>query len=127
KVGLVCPYGWKRAGGVREHVRELAVHLGRQGHSVSILAPALTSEDVLPEGHVYNMGWNFPFSMNGTTIDITLDPALPQRVHEVFEREAFDIVHIHEPLLPGLSLTALWTSKAITIGTFHTYPYDEVL
>src|SRR2546428_724437 len=112
--------------GIGSQAEELVVaHLVLLGHDVRILAPALTHEDALPEEHVYNVGWTIPFSMNGTTADIAVNPAMPGRVHQILEREVFDIVHIHEPLLPGLPLVALRASKAVRVGTFHAYPYDE--
>jgi phosphatidylinositol alpha-mannosyltransferase len=124
KVGLVSPYGWNRPGGVREHVRHLAAQLTHLGHDARILAPALQTEDLLPAENVYNMGQTIPFSMNGAIAHITLDPRMHRRVERVFQREAFDIVHIHEPLLPGLSLQALRASNAITVGTFHAFPQE---
>ncbi len=124
KVGLVSPYGWNHPGGVREHIRHLAAQLTQLGHDVRILAPALQTEDVLPAEHVYNMGQTIPFLMNGAIAHVSLGPRVARRVYRVFQREAFDIVHIHEPLLPGLSLQALHASNALTVGTFHAYAQE---
>lgn len=40
KIGIVCPYSWDVPGGVQFHIRDLAEHLIRLGHEVSVLAPA---------------------------------------------------------------------------------------
>ncbi|MSX50611.1 MAG: glycosyltransferase, partial [Actinobacteria bacterium] len=48
RIGIVCPYGWDTPGGVQSHVGDLAQYLIRQGHYVSVLAPAI-DDDNLPD------------------------------------------------------------------------------
>src|SRR6185503_6752679 len=40
RIGIVSPYSWDVPGGVQFHIRDLAEHLIRLGHEVSVLAPA---------------------------------------------------------------------------------------
>jgi phosphatidylinositol alpha-mannosyltransferase len=120
KIGLVSPYDWSYPGGVRDHVWHLANEFMDQGHDVRILAPASGPKRKLPEKYVYKIGWTTPIPANGSIARVAaFDPALTLRVRRVLQREKFDILHIHEPLAPGLSLAALRCSQTITVGTFH--------
>lgn len=121
KIGLVSPYDWSYPGGVRDHVWHLANEFIAQGHEVRILAPASGPQRKVPEKHVYKIGWTTPIPANGSIARVAaFDPALTLRVRRVLQREKFDILHIHEPLVPGLSLAALRGSQTVTVGTFHT-------
>jgi phosphatidylinositol alpha-mannosyltransferase len=120
KIGLVSPYDWSYPGGVRDHVWHLANEFMAQGHDVRILAPASGPKRKIPEKHVYKIGWTTPIPANGSIARVAaFDPALTLRVRRVLQREKFDILHVHEPLVPGLSLAALRCSPTITVGTFH--------
>jgi phosphatidylinositol alpha-mannosyltransferase len=121
KIGLVSPYDWSYPGGVRDHVWHLANEFITQGHDVRILAPASGPKRKISEKFVYKMGgWTTPIPANGSIARVAaFDPALALRLRRVLQRENFDILHIHEPLVPGLSLAALRCSQTITVGTFH--------
>lgn len=120
KIGLVSPYDWSYPGGVRDHVWHLANEFMAQGHDVRILAPASGPQRKIPEKHIYKIGWTTPIPANGSIARVAaFDPALNLRVRRVLQRENFDILHVHEPLAPGLSLAALRCSQTVTIGTFH--------
>lgn len=121
KIGLVSPYDWSYPGGVRDHVWHLASEFIAQGHDVRILAPASGPKRKIPEKHVYKIGWTTPIPANGSIARVAaFDPALTLRVRRILQREKFDILHVHEPLVPGLSLAALRCSQTVTVGTFHT-------
>ncbi len=120
KIGLVSPYDWSYPGGVRDHVWHLANEFIAQGHDVRILAPASGPKRKIPEKYVYKIGWPTPIPANGSVARVAaFDPALALRLRRVLQRENFDILHIHEPLVPGLSLAALRCSQTVTVGTFH--------
>lgn len=121
KIGLVSPYDWSYPGGVRDHVWHLANEFMALGHEVRILAPASGPQRKVTEKHVYKIGWTTPIPANGSIARVAaFDPALTLRMRRVLQRERFDVLHIHEPLVPGLSLAALRSSQTVTIGTFHT-------
>lgn len=121
KIGLVSPYDWSYPGGVRDHVWHLANEFMTRGHEVRILAPASGPQRKVTEKHVYKIGWTTPIPANGSIARVAaFDPALTLRMRRVLQREQFDVLHIHEPLVPGLSLAALRGSQTVTIGTFHT-------
>lgn len=124
KIGLVSPYDWSYPGGVRDHVWHLANEFIKMGHDVRILAPASGPKGKLNEKNIYKMGWTTPIPINGSIARIMLDPSLALRVRRVLQREHFDVIHVHEPLVPGLSQAVLRCSRTLTVGTFHasTYP-----
>lgn len=126
KIGLVAPYDWSYPGGVRDHIRHLADQLTKMGQDVRILAPASGKKGKVPEEHVYKMGGTAPIPINGSIARIALDLSLVRRVQRVLQRENFDILHLHEPLVPGLSLAALQCSHTINVGTFHAFAHSSM-
>ncbi|MGC1183894.1 MAG: glycosyltransferase family 4 protein [Candidatus Dormiibacterota bacterium] len=121
KVGLVSPYDYLRPGGVGEHVRHLASELGRQGHEVRILAPSAGGREKVVEG-VIPLGRPIPIPANGSVARISLSFHLSRKIREILEAERFDIVHLHEPLMPALPVTVLRTNgEGVNVGTFHAY------
>ena len=123
KIGIVSPYDWSYPGGVRDHVRHLADQFIAMGHEVVILAPASGVKGKLAEEHVYKMGRTTPVPINGSIARITFNPYLGRQVRNILQRERFDVIHLQEPLLPGLSLTVLRFSRALNVGTFHAYAH----
>jgi phosphatidylinositol alpha-mannosyltransferase len=126
KIGLVTPYDWSYPGGVRDHVWHLAQEFIAMGHEIRILAPASGMQGKKPERYILKMGGTTPIPINGSIARINLDPSLAQRVRKVLQRERFDVVHVHEPLVPGLSQQVLRSSRALTIGTFHSASYSNI-
>lgn len=121
RIGLVSPYDYPFPGGVTEHIAALAAGLERRGHHVRILSPSSTSNERLGGNHVYRLGSVVRVPYHGSLARITLSPGLGRKVREVLERERFDVVHLHEPLLPMVPLTVLAQSDAANVGTFHAY------
>jgi phosphatidylinositol alpha-mannosyltransferase len=121
KIGLVTPYDWSYPGGVREHVRHLAQEFRKMGLEVRILAPVSREDERLADEHVYKMAGASPVPFNGSIARVALNPYLGRRVRSVLQHERFDIIHLHEPLIPGLPLTVLRFSRAINVGTFHAF------
>ncbi len=126
KIGLVSPYDWSYPGGVRDHVLHLANEFIAMGHDVRILAPASGPRRKLTEKHIYKMGGTTPIPINGSIARIILDPSIALRVRRVLRREHFDVIHVHEPLVPGLSQTVLRCSQTVTVGTFHVTSYPGI-
>uniref|UniRef100_UPI0008395991 glycosyltransferase family 4 protein n=1 Tax=Piscicoccus intestinalis TaxID=746033 RepID=UPI0008395991 len=117
RVGIVCPYSFDVAGGVQFHVRDLAESLLERGHSVSVLAPA--DEDTPLPGYVVGCGRALPIPYNGSVARLTFGPLTASRVGRWVEDGRFDVVHIHEPLVPSLSVLALWAATGPIVATFH--------
>jgi phosphatidyl-myo-inositol alpha-mannosyltransferase len=126
KIGLVSPYDWSYPGGVRDHVRHLANEFIAMGHDVRIMAPASGPKRKVTERPVLKMGGTTPIPINGSIARIMLDPSIALRVRRVLQREHFDVIHVHEPFVPGLSQTVLRCSNTVTVGTFHASSYPSI-
>ncbi len=118
RVGLVCPYSFDVAGGVQFHVRDLAETLRARGHHVGVLAPA--DEDTPLPDYVTGSGRALPIPYNGSIARLTFGPLTAARVNRWVEDGRYDVVHIHEPLVPSVSVLALWAATGPIVATFHT-------
>ena len=116
-IGIVCPYGWDTPGGVQNHVRDLAEFLIEAGHNVSVLAPAI-DETVLPP-YVVNAGKPISIPYNGAVARVLFGPIAFARVRQWITSGNFDILHLHEPAIPSISLLACWAAEGPMVGTFH--------
>src|SRR5260370_220765 len=126
KIGMVSPYDWSHPGGVREHVRHLADEFTAMGHEVRILAPVSGIENKLSEQNVYTMGKPTPIPIDGSIARIALNSSFRGRVRRILQREGFDVIHLHEPLIPGLPLAVLHFSGSLNVGTFHAYAQSNM-
>jgi phosphatidyl-myo-inositol alpha-mannosyltransferase len=113
---MVCPYSLSIPGGVQAQVLGLARHLRRGGHEVRVLAPC---DGPPPEPFVTPLGDSLPTAANGSIAPLAPDPAAALRTLRVLRDEQFDVIHVHEPLAPGPSLTTVTLHVAPTVGTFH--------
>jgi len=117
RIGIVCPYGWDTPGGVQSHVRDLAEYLIREGHFVSVLAPAIDDEN-LPE-YVTSAGRPIAIPYNGAVARVLFGPIAFSRVRHWISQGNFDVLHLHEPAIPSISLLACWAAEGPLVGTFH--------
>jgi phosphatidylinositol alpha-mannosyltransferase len=117
KIGIVCPYSWDTPGGVQNHIRDLAEYLIAAGHQVSVLAPAI-DEEKLPE-YVVNAGKPIAIPYNGAVARVLFGPVAFSRVRQWISNGDFDLLHLHEPAIPSISLLACWAADGPMVGTFH--------
>lgn len=118
RVGVVCPYSLDVPGGVQFHVRDLAEYLIGLGHQVSVLAPA--DDDTLVAPYVVPAGRAVPVPYNGSVARLNFGPVTANRVRRWLGEGGFDVLHIHEPVTPSLSVLALWQATGPIVATFHT-------
>jgi phosphatidylinositol alpha-mannosyltransferase len=118
RIGIVCPYALDRPGGVQLHVLDLASALTDLGHEVRILAPAAPNFS-LP-ANVDNAGSTFPVPYNGSTARLRFGLVTAVRVRRWMRDGDYDVVHLHEPGAPSLSLLAMWARHGPMVATFHT-------
>jgi phosphatidylinositol alpha-mannosyltransferase len=118
KVGIVCPYGWDTPGGVQIHVRELALHLIGLGHDVSVLAP-VTDESSVDVPWLVSAGRPIAIPYNGAVARVLFGPVAASRVRQWIAGNDFDVLHIHEPAIPSISLLACWAADGPVVATFH--------
>lgn len=118
RIGIVCPYSFDVPGGVQGHVVDLAKALRGRGHTVSVLAPA--DEDAeLPE-FVHPAGRSLAIPYNGSVARLQFGPVSYARVRRWLRDNRFDVLHLHEPAAPSLSLLALKVADGPIVATFHT-------
>ena len=118
KIGIVCPYGWDTPGGVQIHIKELAEWLISHGHQVSVLAP-VTNEDENIESWVVSAGRPISIPYNGAIAKVIFGPLASSRVKQWIGNGDFDLLHLHEPAIPSLSLLAGWAGDGPIVATFH--------
>jgi phosphatidylinositol alpha-mannosyltransferase len=116
-IGIVCPYGWDTPGGVQNHVRDLAEFLINAGHRVSVLAPTIDESQLPP--YVVNAGKPISIPYNGAVARVLFGPIAFARVRQWIQNGKFDILHLHEPAIPSISLLACWAAEGPMVGTFH--------
>jgi phosphatidylinositol alpha-mannosyltransferase len=139
RVGIVCPYSWDIPGGVQAHVRDLAEALVGLGHEVSVLAPGeedmgrrrsgfglvgSAPDRLLPDTpvppYVVTAGRAVPVRYNGSVARLQFGPVSAARVRRWLREGQFDVLHVHEPIAPSLSLLATMLARGPIVATFHT-------
>ncbi len=123
---MVSPYDIDVPGGVVEHLLHLREGLLQRGHWVEVMAPSSFKGTSTSEEGYHFIGTVVPIRANGAVARITLSPRLSRWVREILEAKKFDLIHLHEPLLPALPLTVLYHSQACNIGTFHAYGVHSI-
>lgn len=121
RVGLICPYSLTVPGGVQGQVLGLGRALRSLGVDARVLGPC---DGAPPDTAVIPLGNSVPTAANGSLAALAPDPAAALRTIRALREEAFDVLHLHEPLVPGPTLTALVVgSDTPLVGTFHRAGY----
>jgi phosphatidyl-myo-inositol alpha-mannosyltransferase len=120
---MVCPYSLAAPGGVQAHVLGLATGLRGLGHQVEVLAPARTSnpsnpDRALPE-FVTSAGRAVGVPYNGSVAPLAFGPVAVNRARRWLRAHDFDVLHLHEPVAPSLSLIVLALADRPVVATFH--------
>jgi phosphatidylinositol alpha-mannosyltransferase len=118
RIGIVCPYSWDVPGGVQSHVRDLAEALIEIGHEVSVISPA--DDDTPLPSYVVPAGRAVPVPYNGSVARLSFGFLSASRVRRWIRDGEFDLLHVHEPAAPSLSLLACWVATGPIVATVHT-------
>ncbi|HEY7258285.1 MAG TPA: glycosyltransferase [Gaiellales bacterium] len=138
---LVSPFALDGAHPVAEHVRGAATALARSGHRVTVLAPS-PSTRALRSGRrrlraLAGGDTEALHALEGEPLQVAMTPAVPLRqrgrrrgaglpvaasanVALAVASGGFDVVHVHEPLLPGLATAAVRHAPGLVVATFHS-------
>jgi phosphatidylinositol alpha-mannosyltransferase len=119
KIAQVSPYDVRHPGGVPMHIGHLRAEFERLGHQVVVLAPRSSKGGVEVQEGFYGIGRTFTIPGNGSRVRLTFDVTLYNAVKELLRQEQFDVIHLHEPLIPVLPHMVLLNSKAVNVATFH--------
>ncbi len=116
RIALVSPYDWSVPSGVNRHIGQLGAQFREWGHEVTILAPASDPEGA--EGDCIAMGRPLAVPASGSMARISFTWK-GRAIESLLAEGAFEIVHLHEPLMPLLPYQVLRQSQAVNVGTFH--------
>ena len=114
---MVSPYSLTIPGGVQQQVLGLARALREKGHEVRVLGPC---DGPPPDSFVTPLGNSLPTAINGSIAPVAPDASAAFRTIRALNDEAFDVLHVHEPLVPGPTLTAVLVKLAPIVATFHS-------
>ncbi|MDH3044069.1 glycosyltransferase family 4 protein [Gordonia alkanivorans] len=118
RIGMICPYSFDVPGGVQAHVTELAHVFIDRGHEVSVLAPASRRTE-LPE-YVVRVGPSLALPYNGSVSRVNFSPKGYLRLRRWIAENGFDVLHVHEPNSPSISMLSLMVASGPIVTTFHT-------
>lgn len=121
KIALVSPYDFTWPGGVTVHISQLAHQFVNMGHHVEILAPHSPARATESGLDFVPLGRSVPIPSGGSIARLSLSLWLHKKTKQVLADRQFDVVHLHEPLMPVLPLTVLQCSKSLNVGTFHAF------
>lgn len=121
KVALVSPYNFHHPGGVSEHIAHLRTELLRLGHEVVVIAPRASRGGLEVGDGFYGIGRAVSIPAGGARARLTFDVTLYADVKALMRRERFDVVHLHEPLMPVLPYMVLLNSTSANVATFHAF------
>ena len=122
RVCIVVPYDLAEEGGVKRNAVHVARSLREMGDEVIVVGPLSRGD---PGPGFRGFGGVVDIPANGASNRMGLLTP-PWRVRRFFLEHAFDIVHIHEPLVPLLTYYSLWSSlPSAHVCTFHMYSEHE--
>ena len=127
KIGIVCPYNLSLPGGVQQHVFEQAQELKKRGHIVKIITPKPRTELVFDDTDVLFLGQSRRIKTPQRTsvdVSVTVDT---DAIDLLLEEQQFDIIHIHEPIVPILARQMLPRIQVPVVGTFHAAVPETVI
>ena len=119
KIGIVTPTYHPYPGGVPEHVYHTCVELGHLGHDVRVVTTHFGSGRAPNEEQVVRIGRSVSIPANGSICPVAVDVRMRAKVRRMLRTERFDVLHLHEPLMPTLCLAVLAEAEAPVVGTFH--------
>ncbi|MFT5222797.1 MAG: phosphatidylinositol alpha-mannosyltransferase, partial [Glaciecola sp.] len=124
RIAIVSPYDLAVPGGVQQHVEYLANALAERGDDLLVLGPG---PDPLPAGNTIeqvqraSVGSSTKLRFNASVAPLALAPNSARRTLATLRRFAPDVVHIHEPSVPWVSMTAAARGPRPIVATFHAW------
>ncbi len=115
KVAVVCPYAFDAPGGVQDQAARIVRWLRAGGHEAWAVAPGSGG----PQG-TRHVGAYRPIRANRSVAPIAVDPRVVRRVAAAVADA--DVVHVHEPFMPMVSLGAVFADTPPIVATFHADP-----
>ncbi|MGA2469756.1 MAG: lysylphosphatidylglycerol synthase domain-containing protein [Solirubrobacteraceae bacterium] len=139
RIALVSPYSWSYPGGVTRHIDALATHLRASGHDAEILTPfdppgrlsVRLHRGARPQarmlgGHVVPLGRTVGFHANGAVSNVAVTAGAVWGLRDALRGGGYDVVHVHEPIVPVICWDVLGFCEAPLVGTFHCYSTNRL-
>jgi phosphatidyl-myo-inositol alpha-mannosyltransferase len=140
RIALLSPYSWTYPGGVTRHIEALARELRTAGHEARILAPFDPDDALAPRLHrgarpqplavpegLVALGRTVGLPANGAVTNMALTPHAVFALRNELRSGCYDVLHIHEPVVPVLGWDALCSAGELPlVGTFHTYSENRI-
>jgi len=127
KIGMVSEFYYPQPGGISEHIRALSRELRLLGHDVTVLTSRIRGEVPERDPRVLRLGRSLPLRYNGSLSRVTAGWRLGRRLEETLARERFDLLHVHNPLMPTLPLMATRRARCPVVATFHSFYERDLL
>jgi glycosyltransferase involved in cell wall biosynthesis len=143
-IGILTPFLWTTPSGVNRQVVSLVARLTAHGHRVTVIAPSDDRAAVEEAGRrvravlereretvflpdepyprYFFAGATYAVRHGGATKLIAAPAGLIANIDVLLEAEQFDLLHLHEPFVPGLGWTALRHAGCPLVATFHANP-----
>jgi phosphatidylinositol alpha-mannosyltransferase len=135
RIALLSPYSWTYPGGVTRHIEALASELNAAGHRARILSPFDPDDELSRRLHrgaqpqrrtvgddFISLGRTVGVAANGAVSNMALTPHAVRALRKELRTGEYDVVHIHEPVVPVVGWDALCSTADLPmVGTFHTY------
>jgi len=122
KIGIVTEYYYSSLGGITEHVHHFALEAKKMGHEPVIITGNAGEDPFIKSGdiRIVRFGMSLPIYSNGSIARVTVGFHLGKKLREFYEKEKFDILHIHSPFVPTLPALTHRYSNTTTFVTCHT-------
>ena len=113
---MISPYSLTVPGGVQNQILALAKSIRRLGTDVRVLGPC---DGPPPDTGITPLGNSLPTATNGSIAPLAPDAAAQLRVIRALRDEQFDVLHVHEPLAPGPTITSIVLKQSPIVATYH--------
>ena len=137
RIALVSPYSWTYPGGVTRHIEALADELDAVGHEARILAPfdpddayarlthrGASPQRIEPPRRLVRLGRTMGFPANGAISNLAATPDAVLALWRELRDGGYDVVHVHEPVVPLVGwygLSCAMHAGIPLVGTFHSF------
>lgn len=127
RVALVSGYDWSVPGGVQNQVAGLARALSRSGEEVCVVAPRRdrSAGPAVDGFQLLAAGRGIAIPVNGSVAPVAPTPQAALAAVRGLQAFRPDVVHVHEPLVPGPPLAAVLAGPRPIVATFHRADPDR--